>query len=161
MKFVCTYSVELLIVKTNNSKIQVIPDSSLSVNLFFFVMSFIRFTIPILIFVDTILRLYFENPRTLGKKNGSRYLKGGEERISTLLRSLFLLLIQMAFLRQKTLGVSLSAGYLVEADDGKGRSFGRLMGRVGGLSPCVSGKVLRPRLLTVALMVAGMCSQDQ
>jgi len=35
------------------------------------------------------------------------------------------------------------------------------MRRVGGLSLCVSGKVLRPRLLTVALMVAGMCSQDQ
>jgi|TergutCu122P1_1016479.scaffolds.fasta_scaffold1451138_1 hypothetical protein len=35
------------------------------------------------------------------------------------------------------------------------------MRRVGGLSQCVSGKVLRPRLLTVALMVAGMCSQDQ
>lgn len=73
-------------------------------------MSIIRFTIPILVFVDTILRLYVENPRTPGKKNGSWYLKGGEERISTLLRSLFLLLIQMAFLQQETLGVSLSAG---------------------------------------------------
>lgn len=73
-------------------------------------MSVIRFTITILVFVDTILRLYVENPRTLGKKNGSRYLKGGEERISTLLRSPFLLLIQMVFLRQETLGVSLSAG---------------------------------------------------
>lgn len=75
----------------------------------FSVMSIIRFTIPILV-VDTILRLYVENPRTLGKKNGSRYLKGGEERISTLLRSLFLRLIQMAFLQQETLGVSLSTG---------------------------------------------------
>jgi len=73
-------------------------------------MPIIRFTIPILVFVDTILRLYVENPRTLGEKNGSRYLKRGEERISTLLRSLFLFLIQMAFLRQETLGVSLSAG---------------------------------------------------
>ena len=109
MKFVFTYSVELLIVKSNNSKIQEIPDNSLSVN-YFFVMSIIRFTIPILVFVDTVLRLYVENPRILGKKNGSWYLKGGEERISTLLRNLFLLLIQMAFLQQETLGVSLSAG---------------------------------------------------
>jgi hypothetical protein len=67
----------------------------------------------------------------------------------------------MAFLRHETLGVSLSVGQLVEADDGKGRSFGRLIRREGGLSQCVSGKVLRARLLTVALMVAGMCSQDQ
>jgi len=59
----------------------------------------IRFTIPILVFVDTILRLYVENPRILGKKNDSRYLKGGEERISTLLRSPFLHFIQMAFLQ--------------------------------------------------------------
>ena len=73
-------------------------------------MSVIRFTIPILIVVDTILRLYVENPRTLSEKNGGRYLKGGEERISTLLRSPFLHLIQMAFLQQETLGVSLSAG---------------------------------------------------
>jgi hypothetical protein len=73
-------------------------------------MSITRFTIPTLVFVDTVLRLYVENPKTLGKKNVSRYLKGGEERISTLLRSLFLLHIQMAFLRQETLGVSLSAG---------------------------------------------------
>lgn len=98
MNFVCTSIIELLIVKTSNSKIQAIRDSSLSVNYFFcHVCHTIYNSDPL--FLLTQFSGYTSKIRELWvRKMVAGILKGGEERISTLLRSLFLHLIQMAFL---------------------------------------------------------------
>lgn len=75
---------------------------------------------------------------------------------------------ELPFLVRKAQGVCHLAGYLVQnvvCREGYGvKSHAFLRGRTELLAQpkCVSGKVFRPQsVATVALMVAGMCSQDQ